>query len=73
MTRYLLSEGKLVPASEFSRPMTPRELAVLIHAGMRQLGWERFDSGGVMANDQQPAILVNSKDGRSFIVEVREV
>ena len=71
--RYLLDDGKLIPASEFNRPMTERELAVLIHAGMKQLGWQRFDSGGTMANDDKPAILVNAKTGQSFVIEVREV
>ena len=54
------------------RPMTERDLAVLLHAAMKAVKWERFDGGGTMAEDGAPAIMINTADGRTLIIEVRE-
>lgn len=55
-----------------NRPMTARDLAVLLHAGMKALPWKRFDNGGTMASDTAE-ISVMTDDGRELIISVREV
>jgi len=51
--------------------MEPKDLAILLHAGMRQLGWKRFDNGGTLSEDQDE-ISVMTPDGRELIISVRE-
>lgn len=62
---------KIINRRDDRKPMEPRDLAILLHAGMRKLGWDRFDKGGVLSEDQT-SIMVMSHDGRTFVIEVRE-
>jgi hypothetical protein len=53
------------------KPMTPKDLAILLHAGMKKLGWVRFDKGGTLSEDQTE-ISIMTEDGRELIISVRE-
>lgn len=52
------------------KPMEAKDYAIGLHVIMKQSGWYRW-KGHTLSEDQE-SIMVDTEDGRTFIIEVRE-
>lgn len=68
MTSRIHDQNKKL--DERRKPLTEKDIAIGLHVIMKQSGWDRFDKGGALSEDQT-SISVFSAEGEEFIIEVR--